>query len=194
MAEAVVEGRVELPGAHSATVVNKRYQIVTKAGIMAPDPPLAVIYLEGKFPAPSAPPRVQMVQKNLGFVTPLLAVEKGTVVEFPNLDDTYHNIFSYSKPKRFDLGRYRSDERPIPSQVFNEAGLVALHCDIHEHMRGIILILETPHFTKSDPEGRFRLGGLPAGHYTLKAWINSKTTLERPVDLKSGATLHVDFP
>ena len=194
MGDAVVEGRVELPGTRSAAVVNKRYQIVTKAGIMAPDPPLAVIYLEGTFPTPSSPPRVQMVQKNLGFVSPLLPVEKGTIVEFPNLDDTYHNIFSYSKPKRFDLGRYRSDERPIPSQVFNEPGLVALHCDIHEHMRGIILILETPHFTKSDPEGRFRLGGLPAGHYTLKAWINSKTTLERPVDLKSGATLHVDFP
>ena len=194
MGDAVVEGRVELPGAHSATVVNKRYQIVTKAGIMAPDPPLAVIYLEGKFPAPSAPPRVQMVQKNLGFVTPLLAVEKGTVVEFPNLDDTYHNIFSYSKPKRFDLGRYRSDERPIPSQVFNEPGLVALHCDIHEHMRGIVLILETPHFTTSDPDGRYRLAGLPAGHYTLKAWVNSKATLERSVDLKGSATLHVDFP
>ena len=194
MGDAVVEGRVELPGAHSATVVNKRYQIVTKAGIMAPDPPLAVIYLEGKFPAPSAPPRVQMVQKNLGFVTPLLAVEKGTVVEFPNLDDTYHNIFSYSKPKRFDLGRYRSDERPIPSQIFNEPGLVALHCDIHEHMRGIVLILETPHFTTSDPDGRYRLAGLPAGHYTLKAWVNSKATLERSVDLKGSATLHVDFP
>jgi hypothetical protein len=135
-----------------------------------------------------------MAQKDLAFVTPLLPVQVGTTVEFPNLDDTYHNIFSYSKAKRFDLGRYRSDERPIPSQKFDQPGLVALHCDIHQHMRGLILVLETPFFTKSDTEGRYRLTGLPAGRYTLKAWTNSKSTLERPVELKAGSTLRVDFP
>ena len=71
---------------------------------------------------------------------------------------------------------------------------MTLRCEIHEHMRGLILVLDTPHFTRSDTEGRYRLTGLPAGHYTLKAWTNSKTTLERAVELKSGVTLHVDFP
>jgi hypothetical protein len=61
-------------------------------------------------------------------------------------------------------------------------------------MRGLILVLTTPHFTKSDTSGRYRLAGLPAGRYTLKAWVSSKTTLERSVELKNGATLHVDFP
>lgn len=192
--DATVEGRVELPGGHSAPVATKRYEIVTKAGVVATDPAVAVVYLEGVFPRQTNLLRAQMVQKDLTFVTPLLPVQLGTVVEFPNLDDTYHNIFSYSKPKRFDLGRYRSEERPIPSQVFDQPGLVALHCDIHEHMRGIILVLESPYFTKSDMAGRYRLSGLPAGHYTLKAWISSKTTLERPVELKNGATLRVDFP
>jgi plastocyanin len=192
--EAVIEGRVELPKPQSTTVVNKRYQIVTKAGIMAPDPPQAVVYLEGKFPAASAPRRVQMVQKDLSFVTPLLPVEVGTTIEFPNRDDTYHNIFSYSKPKRFDLGRYRSDETPIPSQTFDQPGLVTLHCDIHAHMRGIILVVETPYFVRSDGGGNYRLTGLPAGRYILKAWVNSRTTLERPVELKNGATLHIDCP
>ena len=46
----------------------------------------------------------------------------------------------------------------------------------------------------TDPEGHFRLGGLPAGRYTLKAWIDSRTTREKPVELKNGQTLHVDFP
>jgi plastocyanin len=153
-----------------------------------------VVYLEGSFGKPANLPVKQMAQKDLTFVIPLLPVEVGTKVEFPNLDDTFHNIFSYSPAKRFDLGRYRSDERPIPSQVFDVAGLVTLHCDIHEHMRGLILVLETPHFVLSDTEGHYHLGGLPAGHYTLKAWVDSKTTYEKPVDLKSGATLHVDFP
>jgi len=115
-------------------------------------------------------------------------------VEFPNLDDTYHNIFSYSPAKRFDLGRYRPEERPIPSVLFDVPGLVTLRCDIHEHMRGLILVLNTPYFVITDEAGRFRLSGLPPGRYTLKAWIDSKTTREQPVELKSGATLHTDFP
>ena len=61
--------------------------------------------------------------------------------------------------------------------MFDKAGLVTLRSDIHEHMRALVLVLDTPHFTTTDPEGRFRLAGLPAGRFKLKAWINSKTTL-----------------
>ena len=190
--QAVVEGRVPLAQSRSAPVMNKRYEVVTKGGVVRTSPPLAIVYLEGRFPRGAAP-TTQMIQKEFTFVPLLLPVQVGTRVEFPNLDDTYHNIFSYSPAKRFDLGRYRSDERPIPSQVFDTPGLVTLRCDIHEHMRGLILVLETPYFVTTDPEGRFRLSGLPPGQHLLKAWVSSKTTLERPVELKSGSTLHVDF-
>jgi plastocyanin len=193
-ADAVVEGRVELPKSHSAPVMAKRYEIVTHGGVLSTQPPLAVIYLEGSFPKPRSPPIKQISQKDLTFVPALLPVQVGTRVEFPNLDDTYHSIFSYSPAKRFDLGRYRPEERPIPSEVFDTAGLVTLRCDIHEHMRGLILVLNTPYFVMTDVEGRFRLRGLPSGQYTLKAWIDSKTTREKPVAPKSGETLHVDFP
>jgi plastocyanin len=194
LASAVVEGRVELPKSHSAPVQAKRYQIVTKGGVLSTQPPLAVVYLDGPFPQPGSLPTKQVTQKDLTFIPSLLPVQVGTKVEFPNLDDTYHNIFSYSPAKRFDLGRYRPDERPIPTEVFDKPGLVILRCDIHEHMRGLILVLNTPHFVMTDTNGRFRLEGLPAGHYTLKAWIDSRSTREKPVDLKSGQTLHVDFP
>ena len=193
-AQSAIEGRVALPKALAAPVMNKRYDIVTKGGVIATDPPTAVVYLEGAFARPAVPPRAQMPQKELAFVIPLLPVQTGTTVEFPNQDDTYHNIFSYSPAKRFDLGRYRSAERPVPAQTFDVPGLVTLHCDIHEHMRGLILVLDTPHFTRSDTEGRYRLTGLPSGRYTLKAWISSKTTLERTLELKNGATVQVDFP
>jgi plastocyanin len=193
-AQAAIEGRVELPKATAARVVNKRYDVVTRGDVVAISPPLAVVYLEGDFPKPGSVPRAEMAQKDLTFATSLLPVRVGTVVEFPNLDDTYHNIFSYSKPKRFDLGRYRSDEKPVPSQLFDQPGVEVLHCDIHEHMRAIILVLETPYFIVTDAAGHYRLSGLPAGHYVLKAWVDSKTTLEHPVDLKNGSTLHIDFP
>ncbi len=193
-ASTTVEGRVELPKSRSAPVQAKRYEIVTKGGVLSTQPPLAVIYLDGPFPQPASLPTKQVTQKDLTFIPALLPVRVGTKVEFPSLDDTYHNIFSYSPAKRFDLGRYRPDERPVPSQVFDKPGLITLRCDIHEHMRGLILVLNTPYFVMTDTAGRFRLGGLPAGHYTLRAWIDSRTTREKPVDLKNGQTLHVDFP
>ncbi len=194
LAQATAEGRVELPKSHSAPVVAKRYEIVTRSGVLSTQPPLAVVYLVGSFPKPSSPPAKQVAQKDLTFVPSLLPVQVGTRVEFPNLDDTYHSIFSYSPAKRFDLGRYRPEERPIPSEVFDTPGLVTLRCDIHDHMRGLILVLDTPYFVVTAADGRFRLSRLPAGHYTLKAWIDSKTTRERPVQLTGGETLHVDFP
>jgi plastocyanin len=193
MAGATVEGYVELPKSHSAPVIAKRYEIVTRGGVLSTEPPVAVVYLTGSLAKPTLPPTKQVVQNNLSLVPSLFAVQVGTRVEFPSLDDTYHNIFSYSPAKRFDLGRYRPDERPIPSQVFDTRGLVTLRCDIHEHMRALILVLDTPYFVMTDTDGRFRLRGLPSGHYTLKAWVNSKTTRERPVELKNGETLHVDF-
>lgn len=193
-ADGVIEGRVTLPKGRSAPVVAKRYEIVAKGGVLAPNPPIAVVWLEGNFPKTGTPPLQQMSQKDLNFVTPLLVVRTGTRVEFPNLDDTHHNIFSFSPIARFDLGRYTADLRPIPSQVFDKPGLVTLRCDIHEHMRGLILVLDSPYYTKTDEAGRYRLAGVPGGAYKLKAWLSSKTTLEQPVQVPGSGTLHVDFP
>ena len=193
-AGSVVEGRVQLPGSHAPPVMAKRYEIVTTGNVLKTEPPVAVVYLEGSFPKSNSSITKQIEQKDLAFIPALLPVRVGTKIEFPNLDDTYHSVFSYSPAKRFDLGRYRPDERPIPSKVFETPGLVTLRCDIHEHMRGLILVLNTPYFVITDPDGRFRLSGLPSGHYRLKAWIDSRTTREQPVDLKDGATVHVDFP
>ena len=194
LAQGTIEGRVELPKGHSAPVMTKRYEVVTKGGVLATNPPVAVVYLEGQFGNPNGSARKQVAQKDLNFAPALLAVQTGTTVEFPNEDDTYHNIFSYSPAKRFDLGRYRKDEHPVPSQTFDTAGLITLRCDIHEHMRGLVLVLDTPHFVITEPDGRYRLTGLPPGKYVLKAWVDSRTTLEHPVEIKSGSTLHVDFP
>ncbi len=194
-ADVAVIGRVTLPHRHTAPVLNQRYEIVARGGILAPNPPLAIVYLAGPFPRPAHTPPAQMAQRDLEFVPALLAVQAGTRVEFPNQDDTYHNIFSYSSAKRFDLGRYRSDERPIPSVLFDTTGLITLHCDIHEHMRALILVLDTPYFTITDAEGNFRLEHLPPGRHVLKAWLDSKTTLEHPLELSRDAPdQRSDFP
>lgn len=193
-ADTVIEGHVELPKTKSAPVMAKRYEIVTKGGTLSTNPPVAVVYLEGAFANPGPLPVRQIVQKDFLFQPSLLAVRLGTKVEFPNQDDTYHNVFSFSPAKRFDLGRHRPEDKPVPSQIFDKAGMITLRCDIHEHMRGIILVLDTPHFVITGTDGTFKLSGLPAGSYKLKAWIDSRTTLEKPVTLTSGGTVKLNFP
>lgn len=193
-AGATIEGHVQLPKSRAAPVMAKRYEIVTHGGALSTQPPLAVVYLEGSFAKRISLPPKEIAQKDLTFLPSLLPVQVGTRIAFPNLDDTYHSIFSYSPAKRFDLGRYRPEERPVPSELFETPGLVTIRCDIHEHMRGLILVLDTPYFVVTEPDGRFRLSGLPSGRYKLRVWIDSKTTLEKEVELRNGQTLRVDFP
>lgn len=190
-----VEGRVELPKPAAERGLSQRYQGGAEmAG--PPDAPAAVVYLEGMFPAGAGDHNrsaAQMTQANLTFRPGILPVQVGTAVEFPNLDDTYHNVFSYSKTKRFDLGRYRKDEKP-GVVVFDKPGVVTLHCEIHGTMRGTILVLESPYFQRTDPAGRYHLEHLPAGHYLLKAWVRDGDVRSQPVVLTAGGILHVDFP
>lgn len=195
-AGSAIEGTVELPVLPKLpeAPILQRYQL--KPGQLAPaPPPIAVVYLEGSFPkVPAANPvTLQIGQKGFQFSTRVLPVRTGTRVEFPNFDDEYHNVFSYSRNKRFDLGRYRKDETP-PALVFDKPGLVRLFCDIHEHMRSGILVLDTPHFVTTDAAGNFRITNLPAGEFMLKAWLDERTTRERRVTLKAGETARVDFP
>jgi len=190
-AQAVIEGTVRLPKPAPAALHPPRYPNQTVQPGPA-DLPSAVVYLEGA-PGGDAPPRsARMAQKNLQFAPGVLPVRRGTVVEFPNQDDLYHNVFSYSKAKRFDLGRYRKDEKPA-RQVFDTVGVVRLSCEIHTHMQGVILVLDTPYFQKTDTRGNYRLDGLPPGSYVLKVWISEKATYTRPVTLEPDSKLRVDF-
>jgi len=193
--QTAIEGRVQLPPTAAELASNQRYQSSGEVLPTPPEPPAAIVYLNGVCPAkPGTKIRsVEMAQKNLNFIPGLLAVQVGTAVEFPNLDDTYHNVFSYSKAKRFDLGRYRKDEKP-GMVVFDKPGVVNTHCEVHEKMRGTVLVLETPFFQKTDSEGRYRLDHLPVGRYILTAWINDKDVRTQSVELKENTTLRVDFP
>jgi plastocyanin len=191
-AQAVIEGTVQLPKPSAASVAPPRYPNQPVQPGPA-DPPAAVVYLDLQT-AGSAPVRtVKMGQRALQFAPGLLPILRGTLVEFPNFDDLYHNVFSYSKAKRFDLGRYRKDEKPA-TQQFDKPGVVRVSCEIHPHMQGVILVLETPYFVKTGADGRYRLEGLPPGKHVLKAWLSEKQILEAPVQLDGDTKLRVDFP
>ena len=194
--QASLEGVVKLPPPSVERALNQRYGTNVEAPLTPSNPPAVVVYLEGNFPANAKPKSgevAQMGQKNMLFAPDLVAVHTGGAVEFPNLDDTYHNVFSYSKTKRFDLGRYRKEEKP-GTVVFDKPGVVTVHCEIHDRMRGTVLVLESPYFQKTDSAGHYRIDHLPVGHFTVKAWINEADVRERVVDLKEGTHLRLDFP
>jgi len=188
---AAIEGTVKLKPPGRSRVSSARYR--GSAGKPAqPDPPTAVVYLEGA-KSQGEPKTVEVIQKGMQFRPALLPVQVGAKVTFPNADDFYHNVFSYSRSKRFDLGRFMKNETP-PAVQFDKAGEVKVFCEIHRHMRGTILVLDTPYFVKTDAAGKYHLKGLPPGTYKLKAWLDSKTVYEHTVELKPGTTLKVDFP
>jgi plastocyanin len=191
-AGATVEGTVTLPAARTGTDVAPRYAGGAAYSAGAPEPPAAVVYLDAPMPT-ATPPQATLAQHHYQFAPGLLAVARGTTVEFPNLDDEYHSVFSYSKAKRFDLGRYQRDEKPA-ALTFDETGVVKLYCEIHDHMRGTILVLDTPLFVKTEADGRYRLTNLPAGRHVLHAWIEDGVVREQSVELRDGETTRVDFP
>ena len=189
---ATIEGTVALPRATSVPAPHPRYPIAASYTVGPPDPPAAIVYVEGGVPEP-APERAAVAQRRYQFSPGLLAVPRGSVVVFPNFDDEYHSVFSYSKPKRFDLGRYARDE--IPAELtFDQPGVVKLFCEIHDHMRGTIVVVDTPYYQKTGPDGRYRIEGVPAGAHVVRAWVDDDTLLERTVELGDGGTLRVDLP
>lgn len=158
----------------------------------------AVIYVE-KLPAaaesilarvPSSP---KLAQKDQCFAPRVLPIAVGTTVGFPNLDPIFHNVFSLSPIKRFDLGKYpRGHSRSI---TFTKLGLVNVYCDIHSDMAAFILVLPHHAFTQPDGNGRYALPSLPQGHYVVHAWHPDLTEQRREVDVpRSGdIVLDVDF-
>ena len=144
----------------------------------------AVIHLTGDSLPPIAAPAENptMSQEGKRFVPPVLAVPVGTTVDFPNLDPFFHNVFSYSKTKRFDLGRYPQGQSARVR--FDRAGIVKVFCDIHASMRAYIHVLETPYVTVSDEGGRFRMRDVKPGDYEVHVWQEGQPPLLQRVHVR----------
>jgi plastocyanin len=116
----------------------------------------------------AAAPRRQIVQKNKRFETRVLVVEVGSLVDFPNLDPFFHNVFSLFDGKRFDLGLYEAGS--TRSVRFDRAGVCYIFCNIHSQMSAAVIVVDTPHFIVLDSPGEFQIPRVPAGRYRLEVW------------------------
>ena len=120
------------------------------------------------FHRPAEPRPARIVQQNQRFIPRVLAIAAGTQVEFENRDRVYHNAFSVSSAKHFDLGKYPPGQ--IDTVLFERPGVVNLHCDIHPEMLGFVVVTPNHAIVRPDSLGAFTLPKLPPGNYTLHAW------------------------
>lgn len=156
---------------------------------------VALVYIEsapgpGPIPPPERNPVLNQVQ--MVFRPLVLPVTAGSTVDFPNNDDLFHNVFSYSQPGEFDLGRYPKGRRK--SVTFGTPGIVNVYCDIHSYMFATIIVLDNPFFAAPADDGSYAIGGIPPGTYDLTFWYGRKKVTTRRTTISAGATTTVDFP
>lgn len=190
-AAGAIAGRVEVR--HPAAAPEPRPGVAAlgqPAAPARPDRSRSVVYLEvapqAAFELPVGPPAV-LDQRDQAFLPYVLAVTVGTTVEFPNNDTTFHNVFSLSKARRFDLGRYpRGQKRSVR---FDRPGIVRVFCEIHSHMNAFVLVFAHPYFATTDADGRYRIERVPPGAYQLSVWNDGQVRETRDVTVPADAPL-----
>jgi plastocyanin len=191
----IIRGRVDVKRAPAQI---ERRPNVNDLGMHAshdtPDLRRSVVYLESApalaFPDPE-PQRATMDQRNETFVPHVLAITVGTTVDFPNSDNTYHNVFSLRSP-RFDLGRYAAGRSK--SVRFDRPGIVRVFCEIHSHMSAFILVFNHRYFAVTAPDGRYQIARVPPGRYTLVAWNEGAIRESRQIVIaEDGGAVEADF-
>ena len=155
--------------------------------------PNAVVWLEApNAAAPLQKQKIVMSQRNETFLPHVLAIRVGTTVEFPNEDRVYHNVFSFHDGQKFDLGTY-----PVGSTkrvVFSQPGVGRVFCNIHPHMSGYVVALDSPYFAAMNEDGAYTIPSVPPGTYTYHAWRPAGPMLTGTTVLPSGSLLSVTWP
>lgn len=143
--------------------------------------------------APAALPATRAVvrQTDEEFVPHVVAITRGSAVEFPNDDLVFHNVFSLSRASTFDLGRYPKGVTRTVS--FRRPGIVKVYCHLHSHMSALVRVFDHPHFTVVGADGRFTLDGLPPGTYDVAAWHERVGEAAATVTVTAGADSVLSF-
>jgi plastocyanin len=174
---------------------------VVSLGKDAAEDPLAyemshvVVYLEGPVEAVPAKaekaPSFTMEQVDRRFSPDMLVVQVGSSVSFPNMDPIFHNVFSLSKPKSFDLGSY--DKGQSRTVAFPKPGVVYVYCRLHPNMEATIVVTPNRWYVRPDPQGQYRISDVPPGRYTLVAWHKAAGFFRKQIVVEADRNISADF-
>jgi plastocyanin len=148
-----------------------------------------VIYLEGD--SRSQGVTAVLNQQDRSFTPDLVVVPAGSTVSFPNLDPIFHNVFSLSKAKSFDLGNYAKDH--TRTVTFSKPGIVIVGCHLHANMSAVIVVTPNRWSTTADAQGRFTLPAVPPGTYTIVAWHKTAGFFRKKIEVSAGHNSAVEF-
>jgi plastocyanin len=137
------------------------------------------------------PTHATITQKDEAFVPRVVAITKGSTIDFPNADPFFHNVFSLSKAANFDLGRYPKGESK--GRRFTNAGLVKVYCHIHSHMTAAIMVFDHTFFRIPAADGTFTLDDVPAGNYQISAWHERIGESSNTIKVEAGRTARIEF-
>jgi plastocyanin len=133
-----------------------------------------------------------MDQKDMKFIPYVLPVVVGTMVDFPNHDTNWHNVYSKGGAKEFDLGLYAPEKSR--STTFDKPGVDRILCNAHPNMEAFIVIKEHPYFSAADKGGNYRIDRVPLGKYRVQVWHPQLGITEAPAELvRDGEVLEVNF-
>jgi plastocyanin len=168
-----VRGRVEVIGAPDPKHAKSRHETVPETVVWLTSVSLASTAENEQTPPTPFPPAVpsatlRLVQKNKSFEPHILIVPAGSLVEFPNRDPFFHNVFSLFEGKRFDLGLYEAGTSKMVR--FDRPGISYIFCNIHPQMSAVVITLATPLYAISNANGRLTLPAVPYGRYILHVW------------------------
>ena len=149
------------------------------------------IFLEDPGLKQADPVQAEVVQENLHFLPDFLVVPLGSTVSFPNSDPVFHNVFSLSKVREFDLGYYPAGQ--TRKVTFNQPGIVQVYCHLHSHMNAAILVAPNAWYTRPRSDGTFSLSEVPPGVHTVVVWHKSAGFFKRTVQLTSSGAETLDF-
>lgn len=183
-----------LSGAQPAAAVS--INVVDQDGVPVSHAVVTLTPAAAEASAPGAAPLVaEMRQQGQAFLPHVISVPRGASVRFPNFDDTQHHVYSFSPAKVFELPLFGGDEPP--PVTFDQPGVVAVGCNIHDHMRGFIVVTEAPLHGVTDEAGQVTFDDLQPGAYLLSLWHEraSAPPATEAVDLATAsAVLHRSLP
>ncbi|MBC8554423.1 MAG: hypothetical protein H8D23_32835 [Candidatus Brocadiales bacterium] len=151
------------------------------------------VYITG-FKSETPEAILDIVQEDRKFFPDILPVVVGQKVRFPNHDHIYHNVFSISPTKVFDLGQYKESEPP-KFVTFDQPGLVPVFCNIHPQMLTYVIVLENNAYAMTDKEGTFQVGNVPSGTYTVNAWLPHAKRVSQEILIQPGqdVAIHLEI-
>ena len=188
-----VRGRVSIGIPLTAKRGTSTYSRSVPTVALAPESELrhVVVYVKDAPKTAVAPMRAEIRQRNENFVPRLVAVTVGSTVDFPNDDPIYHNVFSLSRAKTFDLGRFPQGKSR--SEVFDKPGVVKVFCQIHSHMSATVMVFDHRWFEVPDQQGMFDLPGVPPGMHQVTAFHERLGDTTQQVRIEPGRATTVDF-